>query len=59
MFDLIERTFYDTFHGRSASTQDYLDVAQRLSGRDLGAFFHDWLYTAKTPVMPGHPDWKA
>jgi aminopeptidase N len=59
MFDRIERTFYDTYRGRSASTQDYIDVAQRLSGRDLGAFFHDWLYTAKTPAMPGHPDWKA
>ncbi|HEY3710690.1 MAG TPA: M1 family aminopeptidase [Amycolatopsis sp.] len=59
MFDRIERTFYDTYRGRSASTQAYIDVAQRLSGRDLGAFFHNWLLTAKTPAMPGHPDWKA
>ncbi|WIX82964.1 M1 family metallopeptidase [Amycolatopsis carbonis] len=59
IFDRIERTFFDEFQGRAASTQDYVGVAERVSGRDLGTFFHDWLYTATTPAMPGHPDWKA
>ncbi|WP_432846170.1 M1 family metallopeptidase [Amycolatopsis sp. CA-161197] len=58
-FDRIERTFFDEFQGRPAATQDYVAVAERVSGRDLGAFFHDWLYGSTTPAMPGHPDWKA
>jgi aminopeptidase N len=56
-FHRIEQTFYDAFRGRPASTQDYIDVANRVSGQNLDGFFHDWLYTATTPPMPGHPDW--
>lgn len=56
-FQRIEQTFYDTFRGRSVSTQDYIDVANRVSGQNLDGFFHDWLYTTTTPPMPGHPDW--
>ncbi|WP_326565015.1 M1 family metallopeptidase [Amycolatopsis rhabdoformis] len=58
-FDRIERTFFDEFQGRPAATQDYVAVAERVSGRDLGTFFHDWLYGSTTPAMPGHPEWKA
>jgi aminopeptidase N len=58
-FQRIERTFYTQFHGRSARTQDYIDVANRVSGRDLTQFLTTWLYGTATPPMPGHPDWKA
>lgn len=58
-FRRIEQTFYDTFRGRSASTQDYIDVANRVSGRHLDSFFQGWLYGATPPPMPGHPDWHA
>ncbi|GAA3434352.1 M1 family metallopeptidase [Kutzneria kofuensis] len=57
-FQRIERTFFTQFHGRSARTQDYIDVANRVSGRDLTSFLTSWLYGATTPPMPGHPDWK-
>jgi aminopeptidase N len=56
-FHRIEQTFYDEFRGRPASTQDYIDVANRVSGQNLDGFFHDWLYTTTTPPMPGHTDW--
>ncbi|MFI5611764.1 M1 family metallopeptidase [Amycolatopsis sp. NPDC051903] len=59
VFDRIERTFFDRFQGRPAATQDYVDVAEQVSGRDLSGFFHDWLYGTTTPAMPGHPDWRA
>jgi aminopeptidase N len=58
-FRRIERTFFTTYRDRSATTQDYITVAERVSGRDLTGFFHGWLYGATTPPMPGHPDWSA
>ncbi|MCO5997709.1 hypothetical protein [Actinoallomurus rhizosphaericola] len=39
--------------------QDYIAVANRVSGRNLTGLFDAWLYGAKTPPMPGHPDWTA
>lgn len=42
-----------------ASTADFVELAEEVSGRELGGFFEGWLYGAKTPPMPGHPDWKS
>jgi aminopeptidase N len=56
-FQRIERTFFQQFRNRAASTQDYIDVANRVSGKDYTAYFKDWLYGDHTPPMPGHPDW--
>ncbi|MFG1827409.1 M1 family metallopeptidase [Microbispora bryophytorum] len=58
VFKKIEQTFYDRYLGRSATTRDYIDVANRVSGRDLTSYIEGWLYGAKVPPMPGHPDWK-
>ncbi|SCF87932.1 hypothetical protein GA0115260_103592 [Streptomyces sp. MnatMP-M27] len=55
---LIERTFFDTYEGRSADTQDYIDVANRVSGRDLTSYIKSWIYGRTTPPTPGHQDWK-
>ncbi|GHJ39425.1 zinc metalloprotease [Streptomyces sp. TS71-3] len=57
-FHQIERTFFDTYEGRSADTQDYIDVANRVSGRDLTSYIRSWIYGRATPPMPGHQDWK-
>ena len=43
----------------TAGTADFVRIASQEGGRDLTAFFKAWLYGAKTPAMPGHPDWKA
>jgi hypothetical protein len=32
-------------------------VARNIGGQELATFLNDWLYGAKTPPMPGHPDW--
>ena len=40
-----------------ASTADFIALASKVAGRDLGAFLHAWLYDETTPPMPGHPDW--
>ncbi|CAM5515383.1 Aminopeptidase N (plasmid) [Streptomyces rimosus subsp. rimosus] len=58
-FRRIEQSFFDRYRNKAASTQDYIDVANKVSGRDLAPYIKSWLYDAKTPPMPGHPDWKS
>ncbi|MDF3302637.1 M1 family metallopeptidase [Streptomyces tropicalis] len=57
-FERLERTWVRTHRDGTATTADFERLAEQVSGRDLGAFFGAWLYGAKTPPMPGHPDWK-
>lgn len=56
-FRAVERAWVTTFRGRSASTEDFIALASRVSGQDLTAFLRDWLFGTTTPAMPGHPDW--
>jgi aminopeptidase N len=56
-FQRIERAWLQTYEGRSASTDDFIALASRVSGRDLTSFLRAWLYGTTTPPMPGHPDW--
>lgn len=52
-FRRIEESFLDRFRDRSASTQDYIDTVNRVTGSDLTPFMREWLFGAKTPPMPG------
>lgn len=56
-FQRLERTWVSTYRGKSASTDDFIALASRVSGQNLGPFLRDWLYGTTTPPMPGHPDW--
>jgi aminopeptidase N len=56
-FARIERAWLSTYEGRSASTDDFIALASRVSGHDLTGFLRAWLYGTTTPPMPGHPDW--
>lgn len=56
-FARIERTWLSVYEGRSASTDDFIALASRVAGRDLGPFLRAWVYGTTTPPMPGHPDW--
>lgn len=56
-FRRIERAWATEYRGRTAGTQDYVRLASKVAGRDLTSFLGPWLYGAKTPPMPGHPDW--
>ena len=58
-FQQIERAWLSTYEGKSASTDDFIALASRVSGRDLESFLRAWVYGTKTPPMPGHPDWKV
>ena len=48
-----------THRDSTATTTDFVRLASQIAGRDLTAFFDGWLYGAKTPPMPGHPDWHS
>jgi aminopeptidase N len=48
-FFTILRTWAARYRHGNASTQQFIDLAEEISGRDLGAFFTTWLYTARKP----------
>ncbi|MER5472862.1 M1 family metallopeptidase [Streptomyces sp. NPDC002685] len=56
-FGKIERAWVTKYRGRTASTRDYIDLASKVAGQELDGFLRPWLYGAKTPPMPNHPDW--
>jgi aminopeptidase N len=57
-FDQIQLAWLRTFKNRSATTEDYIDLATRVSGdSSVRPFLEDWLYGTKEPRMPNHPDW--
>nr|WTB34117.1 M1 family metallopeptidase [Streptomyces sp. NBC_00830] len=58
-FDQVERRWVRTHRDSTATTTDFVRLASQIAGRDLTAFFDGWLYGAKTPPMPGHPDWHS
>jgi aminopeptidase N len=51
-FFRILRTWAQTRRGGNGSTPEFIALAERLSGRDLGPLFTTWLYT---PSKPAHP----
>jgi hypothetical protein len=44
------------YAGQSPGTAAFIALAEELSGRDLDAFFQDWLYDADKPAWPGRFD---
>jgi aminopeptidase N len=56
-FQRLERAWVSRYRGKSASTDDFIALASKVSGHDLRAFLGDWFYGTRTPAMPGHPDW--
>ncbi|MEU2264048.1 M1 family metallopeptidase [Streptomyces sp. NPDC019645] len=58
-FETLERAWVAEHRDGTATTADFTALAERVSGRDLTGFFQGWLHGAKTPRMPGHPDWRS
>ncbi|WP_318207519.1 M1 family metallopeptidase [Streptomyces sp. SJL17-1] len=58
-FRRLERRWVADHRDGTATTADFVALAGEIAGRDLTAFFRGWLYEAKTPAMPGHPDWRS
>lgn len=53
-FELL-RTYYERFQGRNASTQDFIALAEEVSGQHLDDFFQAWLYADQLPPLPAAP----
>lgn len=51
-FFRILRTYADRYAGRNASTEDFIAIAEEISGQDLGDFFNRWLYQTDLPDIP-------
>jgi len=52
VFFNILRTYQERYKGGNASTNDFIAVAEEVSGKDLKGFFDDWLYDSKLPPIP-------
>jgi aminopeptidase N len=51
-FFRILRTWYGKYKYGNATTADFIDVAERVSGQQLDGFFDEWLYQPTKPVRP-------
>jgi aminopeptidase N len=47
------REYYRRYRDGNASTQEFRQVMEEVSGADLGWFFRQWLYRAGSPVVTG------
>lgn len=52
IFFNILRTYYARYRGSHAHTEDFVAIAEELSGQDLQAFFQGWLYDPVPPPVP-------
>jgi aminopeptidase N len=52
VFFRILRTYYETYRDGNAATDDFIAVAEEISGMDLTDFFRDWLYETDLPDIP-------
>jgi aminopeptidase N len=48
-FRILKTWTREHYHGNGTTTQ-FIALAERISGQDLGAFFQTWLYTAGKPT---------
>jgi aminopeptidase N len=53
-FFTILRTWPERYRNGNATTDDFIALAEEISGQDLDAFFQGWLYEIALP--PLHPD---
>jgi aminopeptidase N len=49
-FFQILRTWYAEHKHGTATTQEFIDLSEQISGQDLSNFFQVWLYTAGKPT---------
>jgi len=50
-FDTLS-TYYDRFQGGNVTDDDFIGVAEEVSGKDLDAFFERWFYSEDLPPLP-------
>ncbi len=45
------RLYYDTYKGKNASTEDFINIMEKVSGENLQPFFKQWIFTPGQPVL--------
>ncbi len=55
VFDEILGTYFERFNGESVTTDDFVAVAEEVSGEDLDALFAAWLLQTDLPPFPKAP----
>ena len=50
-FDIL-RTYHEQYKGSNATTEDFIAVAEEVSGKDLQELFDSWLYDEEIPPIP-------
>lgn len=51
-FFQILKTYFARHQNGNASTDDFISVAEEISGKELSAFFESWLYSGEVPPIP-------
>ena len=51
-FFTILRTWTARFHNGNATTEDFMALAEEISGEQLDDFFESWLYEPALPDLP-------
>jgi aminopeptidase N len=57
-FRELEYRWAQQYEGESVGTDEFIELAERISRRDLSDFAQEWLFSTTVPPMPGHPDWE-
>jgi aminopeptidase N len=52
-FFKILHTYLERYGGKSAGTDEFIKVAEEVSGQNLQDFFNTWLFKDKLPPIPG------
>lgn len=45
------QTYYATYAGKNADTEDLQKIFEKISGKNLSVFFKEWLYSPGLPVL--------
>jgi len=53
VFFEILTTYYDRYKYGNATTEDFIAIAEEISGQQLDDLFNAWLYDEELPPMPG------
>ncbi|MES2761712.1 MAG: M1 family metallopeptidase [Bacteroidota bacterium] len=51
LFFKLIRTFFKTYCYKSATTQNFIDMANTITGKDLNVFFQQYLYRRESPLL--------
>lgn len=51
-FTKILRRWFDTYDGANATTAEFVELAEDVSGQDLSTFFDEWIHRPDQPDLP-------